>query len=67
MVVTVRKQVELVRYIYPNSIILSVKGKHYEYESSEFFCRRLMDQLDKGAQFMALNWFKRVATLKGRR
>jgi hypothetical protein len=57
------KQVQLLSYTYPNHIRLLVKGKVYEYESSEFWCRRLMNCLKNGAQFNALNWFKRVSKL----
>jgi hypothetical protein len=40
-----------------------VKGERYCYESSEFWIRRLINQLNHGAQFNALNWFKKVSTL----
>ena len=55
------KQVQLLSYEYPNHVILLVKGRRYRYESSVFFCKKFIQCLDKGAQFNALNWFKRVS------
>jgi len=57
------KQVQLLSYEYPDKVNLLIKGQRYSYESSEFWCRRFMNCLNKGAQFNALNWFKRVSTL----
>lgn len=57
------RQVRLLSYEYPNIITLLVKSKKYTYESSEFWCRKFMACLDKGAQFNALNWFKRVSKI----
>ena len=57
------RQVQLLSYEYPNRLTLLIKGQRYHYESSEFFCRRFINCLDKGAQFNALNWFKRVSRL----
>jgi len=61
-----KKQVQLLSYTYPNNIRLAIEDKVYEYESSEFYCRRLMNCLKHGAQFNALCWFKRVAKLVGK-
>jgi len=58
------RQVQLLSYTYPNRVMLLIKGKRYEYESSEFWCRKFMQCLDKGAQFNALNWFKRVSRVR---
>jgi len=57
------RQVRLLSYEYPNIITLLIKSKKYTYESSEFFCRKFMAHLDKGAQFNALNWFKRASKI----
>lgn len=57
------RQVQLLSYEYPNIITLLIKGRKYRYESNEFFCRKFMACLDKGAQFNALNWFKRVSKI----
>ena len=57
------KGVQLLNYEYPDKITLLIKGQRYHYESSEFWCRKFIQCLDKGAQFNALNWFKRVSKL----
>ena len=56
-------QVRLLSYEYPNVITMLIKNRKYTYESSEFFCRKFMACLNKGAQFNALNWFKRVSKI----
>lgn len=57
------KQIQLLSYEYPATVVLLVEGRRYTYHSSEFWCRKFMNCLDKGAQFNALNWFKRVSKL----
>ena len=57
------RKVQLLNYEYPNHLVLLIKGHKYYYESSEFWCRKFIQSLNKGAQFNALNWFKRVSTL----
>jgi len=60
------KQIQLLSYTYPNHLKLLIKGVIYEYEASEYFCRKFVQCLDKGAQFNALNWFRRVSKLEGK-
>ena len=55
------RSVQLIAYTYPSEVTLMVKGVRYTYHSSEFFCRRFLNALNCGAQFNALNWFKRVS------
>ena len=57
------KLVQLLCYKYPDEIHLLIRGNRYKYRSSEFWCRRLINCLDHGAQFNALHWFKRVSVL----
>lgn len=60
------KKVQLLSYVYPNNVKLIIGNVVYEYESSEYYCRKLMDRLHSGQQFMALNWFKEYSKLIGK-
>jgi hypothetical protein len=59
-------EIKIIKYEYPDRITVLIGEKMYEYKSSEFFCRKLMERINCGARFAALSWFKANATLIGR-
>jgi len=57
------EMIQLLSYIYPNTIKLRIEERVYTYSSSEFFCRKMMKKM-RHPSFRVINWWKKVSRLE---
>lgn len=54
---------QVLNYVYPNTIKVRIANCIYTYESTEYHCRKFMSRVNKGAKFRALHQFKKVSNV----